>query len=68
MKERDALFQTVAEEKQFYYNEAQKVSESLKQVHLERVRLEIQLKDSLALTAKGEDWRSKYHQLVEKTL
>ena len=40
VKERDMLYQTAVQEKDFYQQEATKTTESLKQAHTEKIKLE----------------------------
>ena len=68
LKERESLLDEARKDKDYYWQEAQEMVKQLRQVHQDKLKVEMSLKETVAKIDTSQDWRFKYEQLVDKTI
>ena len=60
LKERESLLDEARKDKDYYWQEAQEMVKQLRQVHQDKLKIEMSLKETVAKIDASQDWRFKY--------
>ena len=60
LKERESLLDEARKDKDYYWQEAQEMVKQLRQVHQDKLKVEMSLKETVAKIDASQDWRFKY--------